>query len=220
MGVAGATLSWSIPLGTTERKLGIPTGDLFFPSWQKPLGWFWGEGLADLQPGSGSPGGAQGSPQLLVPISRVPRCLVGSVPTSRQAAAAPPQSWAVAELLIPHLFFPQGDGGHEGDEGVPGGAGRRVSGAAVPTEGGRERGAAPWRGSQLSGGSESLEGGSWRDEGWLDEFGITGDSFLCGAQGKRGKMGQQPPRGPRGHKVGGFVRLPCSPGSLGVLPPA
>lgn len=39
-------------------------------------------------------------------------------------------------------------------------------------------------------------------------------------QGKRGKMGQQPPRGPWGHKVGGFVRLPCPPGSLGVLPPA
>lgn len=228
MGVGWASLSWSIPLGTMERKLGIAQEDLFFPTWRTqdalglPWAGFWVRGWQILPPAwlrwylGGFPSSWCPSPKSLHACWAL-------------SPSPPPQSWDVAELLethIPPLFFPQGDTGQEGDRGVPGEAGRRVNGTPVPTRvaGSRElllgarAGSAGW--SQFSGCSESLERGSRRDEGCWDRFGATCESFICGPQGKRGKMGQQPPRGPWGHKVGGFVRLPCPPGSLGVFPPA
>lgn len=78
----------------------------------------------------------------LVSIPMVPQRLVSSVPISMQAAA--PFRGDVTGLLvtpISHLFFPQGDAGREGEEGVPGEVGRRVNGTVVPVEGGGRHGA-------------------------------------------------------------------------------
>lgn len=83
----------------------------------------------------------------LVSITRVPEQPLFPGPGCGQAAGDP------------HLLFPQGDVGREGQQGVPGEAGRRVNGTAVPMEGdGRLMLGGLAEGSQFAGGSASPEG--------------------------------------------------------------
>lgn len=162
------------------------------------LGWFLGEGLAGV-PSSGPPQphraasilaqaplrGDRGPPLHwpalhhglgvhaqgpTVPGELCPHLHAGSSPFS------PVLVQDVAGLLVTHisnLFFPQGDVGHEGEEGVPGEAGRRVNGSIFPTESGGRHGAAAWspqspcRGAWGCWGLSIPEGGSEEDVGRL-----------------------------------------------------